>query len=238
MDARSARRAPPAMADPAFQNSISIAGLMRRLWLIVAGLIAIHVTLTVVHFQIVEVPWYVRQLFDVDEEDSFPTWYSAAALLLTAVALWVNARRQRAAGSPWRWHWQGLAVGFFLLSIDEIAGVHETLNSVIEGSWAVPGAVLVAIIGSVYLKFLAGLDRRTAILFAIGGAVFVGGAVGVELYTEPYLKDDQLNTMAYNLWTAVEEGMEMSGVLIFLGALLRWMKGDAAVQPLGIELRE
>jgi len=226
------------MAETSFQNSISIAGLMRRLWLIVIGLIAIHVLLTVVHYQVVEVPWYVRQLFDVDEEDSFPTWYSSAALLLTAVTLWINARQQRALGSPLRWHWSGLAAGFLLLSIDEIAGIHETMNSLIDGSWAVPGAVLAALIGALYLMFLARIDRKTAIQFVIGGAIFVGGAVGVELYTEPYLENDQLNTLAYNLWTAVEEGMEMAGVLVFLGALLRSMKADAAVRSLGIELRD
>lgn len=226
------------MAEPGFQNSISIAGLMKRLWLIVIGLIAIHVVLNVVHYEVVEVPWYARQLFDVDEEDSFPTWYSSAALLLTAVTLWINARRQRAAGSPLHWHWQGLATGFFLLSIDEIAGVHETMNSLIDGSWAVPGAVLAALIALAYLKFLAQLDRKTAIQFVIGGAIFVGGAVGVELYTEPYLKNDELNTLAYNLWNALEEGMEMAGVLIFLGALLRSMKGAAPTQSLGLELRD
>lgn len=211
---------------------------MKRLWLIVVGLLAIHVLLTVVHYEVVEIPWHVRQLFDVDEEDSFPTWYSSAALLLTAVTLWVNARRQCALGSPLRWHWSGLAVGFLLLSIDEIAGIHETMNSLIDGSWAVPGAVLAALIGGLYLMFLVRLDRKTAIQFVIGGAIFVGGAVGVELYTEPYLENDQLNTLAYNLWTAVEEGMEMSGVLIFLGALLRSMKGPGATQPLGIALRD
>jgi hypothetical protein len=192
----------------------------------------------VVHYQFFEIPWYVRQIFDVDEEDSFPTWYSASALLLTAVVLWINARGARAAGSSLRWHWQGLAVGFLLLSVDEIAGVHESINSVTDSSWAVPGAVIAALLGGVYLTFLTQIERRTAIQFVIGGAIFVGGAVGVELYTEPYLESDQLNTLAYNLWTVVEEGMEMAGVLIFLRALLRSMKAEATVQSLGIELAD
>ena len=93
----------------------------------------------------------------------------------------------------------------------EVITVHETINSLTKESWTVPGTVLVALIAGVYLPFLGQLDRRTALRFAIGGAIFVGGAVGVEYYTEPYLKAEQLNTLAYNLWTAVEEGMEMSG---------------------------
>lgn len=216
--------------------NLSIDRLLKLLWWTVGGLIGIHVLLTVVHFQVVELPWYLRQIFDVDEEDSFPTWYSAFALGLTAAVLWVQARRQRAAASPWRWHWSGLALGFLLLSIDEIAGMHETLNSVMEHSWAVPGTIVVALVCGIYLAFLVQLDRRTAVWFAIAGALYVGGAVGVEYYTEPYLKNDALNTLAYNLWTAVEEGMEMAGVLLFLTALLRHMKAGAASLPVEIRL--
>ncbi|MBW7896513.1 MAG: hypothetical protein H3C27_15505 [Opitutaceae bacterium] len=218
------------------QATLGIRRLMKWLWLVMAGLVGIHVLLTVVHFQMVELPWYLRQIFDVDEEDSFPTWFSAFGLLLTSVVLWVQARRQHTAASPWRWHWSGLALGFLVLSIDEIAGMHETLNSVIEQSWAVPGVIVVALMGGIYLSFLAQLDRRTAVWFAIAGALYVGGAVGVEYYTEPYLKNDALNTLAYNLWTAVEEGMEMAGVLLFLSALLRHMKAGAAALPLEFKL--
>lgn len=105
--------------------------------------------------------------------------------------------------------------------------MHETLNSLIEISWAIPGGIVAAFVGGVYLHFLFQIDRRTAFQFVIGGAVFVGGAVGVELGTDSYADNKQLDTLAYNLWTAVEEGMEMVGVLIFLKALLLWMKGQS-----------
>jgi len=225
------------MTDRGYHFSLNIRGLLFLLWMCVGVLIGVHVILTVLHYEFVKIPWYVRQIFDVDEEDSFPTWYSASALLLTSAVLWVQALRMRRVKNPLRWHWLGLAAGFLFLSIDEIAGVHETLNSVMETSWAVPGAVVAALIGGVYLMFLAQIDRRTAIQFVIGGAVFLGGAVGVELYTEPYLENDQLNTLAYNLWTALEEGMEMAGVLIFLGALLRYMKREANGRAFEVELR-
>ena len=117
-----------------------------------------------------------------------------------------------------------IAVGFLLLSVDEIAGMDETLNSLIEISWAIPGGVVAAFDGGVYLGFLFQIDRRTAIHFVMGGALFVGGVVGIELATESYADNDELDTLAYNLWTAVEEAMEMGGVLVFLRALLQWMK--------------
>ena len=226
------------MASPQFINAVSIRNVMKVFWLTVGALIGIHVVLMVVHFELHKVPWYVRQLFDVDEEDSFPTWYSAFALAVTAFVLWFNARGHRAIASPWRWHWYGLSIGFLLLSVDEIAGVHETLNSVLPMHWTLPGAILVTLIGLCYLKFLAHLERRIALQFILGGAVFVGGAIGVEWFSEPYLADKELNTLAYNLWTAVEEGMEMSGVLIFLRALLISMKADAPVLQMRVDLTE
>lgn len=216
------------MTNPDFRNSLSIQSFIRTLWIVVGSLVGIHVLLNLFHYQVHDLPWLVRQIFDVDEEDSFPTWYSASALLLTSATLWINASFQRKSKSPHTWHWYGLSVGFLLLSIDEIAGMHETLNSVIEISWAIPGGVLALFLGGIYLAFLFQLERKTAIQFVIGGALFVGGAVGVELLTEPYLENDELNTLAYNLWTAVEEGMEMGGVIVFLNALLLMMKGQGA----------
>lgn len=226
------------MIPAQFDNTLSIGRIMRLLWITVGVLIGIHVVLSFVHYQLEELPWPVRQIFDVDEEDSFPTWYSTMALMLTAGVLWINARAHQQLGSPLRFHWYGLAIGFLVLSIDEIAGMHETLNGQIEMSWAVPGGILALIIGLAYLSFLTKIDRRTAIWFVIGGAVFVGGAVGVELSTEPYLENDELDTLAYYLWNGLEEGMEMAGVLIFLKALLHSMKGNAAALPLTFTLTD
>ncbi|MFZ9681638.1 MAG: hypothetical protein ACO3DQ_00310 [Cephaloticoccus sp.] len=52
------------------------------------------------------------------------------------------------------------------------------------------------------------------------------------------MENDQLNTLAYNLWTGVEEGMEMAGVLVFLSALLRLMKREANGRRIGVSLRD
>jgi len=220
------------------QITLSINRLIRMLWLTVGVLLGMHVLLNLVHYRFTELPWLVRQIFDVDEEDSFPTWYSASALLLTAFVLWVKTSGVRGPADSWRWHWRGLAVGFVFLSIDEIAGIHETLNSVMTISWAVPGGIIVAALGMFYLPFLAKLERSTAIQFIIGGAIFVGGAVGVELYTERYQANDELNTLAYNLWNALEEGMEMGGVVIFLRALLLSMITDPPARTIELKLTD
>lgn len=71
---------------------INLNRLLLTLWIIAGVLVGIHVLLNVIHYQITELDWLARQIFDVDEEDSFPTWFSAMLLLLTSLSLWINAK--------------------------------------------------------------------------------------------------------------------------------------------------
>ncbi|MFT4590663.1 MAG: hypothetical protein ACI8QF_004795 [Limisphaerales bacterium] len=82
-----------------------------------------------VHFEVSELLWLLRWIFDVDEEESVPTWYSARALLLTFSMLWINARAGCRAVGKLHWRRYGLAGGFLLFSVDEIAGVHGPLRT-------------------------------------------------------------------------------------------------------------
>ena len=197
-------------------------------------LLAVHAALTVYHYRVDEITWLVRQLFDVDEENNLPSWFSGFLLLNPAFFLWLCARRKRAEGDPWSRHWQILALGFLLLSIDEVAGLHESVNSSIEMSWAWGGGLIAAVGGLAYLPFLRALPRRTAVGFVVAGLLFVGGAVGVELYTDRFADARQLDTLAYNLWTLPEEGLEMGAVILFVAALLAYMRDDGRDPAVGV----
>lgn len=65
----------------------AIASLVSVLARSCAILLLVHVFLTVFHYEIMELPWLVRELFDVDEEESVPTWFSSMVLLLAALYL-------------------------------------------------------------------------------------------------------------------------------------------------------
>ncbi len=211
---------------PTYELHVSSRKLVRALGATVIGLLLVHVVLTVWHYRWQELPWLLRQLFDVDEEENLPTWYSAFALVLTAAFLLLLALRKRTQHDPWVRYWLGLAFFFGLLSLDEIAGLHETFNSIFEVSWAIPGTVAVAVLGLAYVRFLRDLPASTRWRFLAAGALFFGGAVVVEIATDWYDARDLLDTLSYNLWTAVEEGLEMTGVLVFLHALLDYMGGS------------
>jgi len=205
-------------------TTLRIACSARRLPLKLAGtaaiLSALHVAIMVINYRLVEIPWLIRQLFDLDEEQSFGTWFSVVILLFSGSLLLIHAREQRAIGSRWYSRWRLLGYGFLLLSIDELVGLHETLNTAMELSWVVPGAAGAALVGSAFIPFLRELQPRTALLFVGAGVLYLAGAIGVESATEPMVYLGLLDTLAYNLTTALEEVLEMGGVILFLHALL------------------
>ncbi len=128
-----------------------------------------------------------------------------------------------------------MAFGFLLLSLDEIAGLHETVNSLIDMNWAIPGGILTVGIGLSFVQFLRNLPPSTGMLFLVSGALYVGGAVGMELVAGGAIDAD---TLSYNLITAAEEGLEMAGALLFLYSLLHYMQtpGGGVIQA-SVELK-
>ncbi len=62
----------------------------------------------------------------------------------------------------------------------------------------------------------------------LGGILYLGGAIGVERATEVYTTKAELNSLPYHLWNGLEEGLEMAGILVFLGALVRATDAEEA----------
>ena len=90
-----------------------------------------------------------EKVFVIDKFDE-PTGrrLDKTSLLFTALAL-VIARAKQLARDRWRRHWVVLGAGLLFLSVDEIAGFHESVNTVTTYSWAIPafaGAVAVGLI--------------------------------------------------------------------------------------------
>jgi hypothetical protein len=174
--------------------------------------------------------WWQFAFFDLDEEESFGTWFSVGILLIAGQLLLLKTRLARRQNDRWwRW-WLVLSLGFHFLSLDEVAGFHEFVNTVVESTpWTTFGAAIAGVLALTYTPFLLALPGRTRLLFIISGAIYVGGAVGVERATDWYVLNDQLNTLPYNLWTAIEEFMEMTGVILFIYALLNYL-GEKELQ--------
>lgn len=87
--------------------------------------------------------------------------------------------------------------------------------------WVGVGAVAVF-----FIPFLLHLPRRCRVLFVLAASLYLGGALGVERWTDRFAEQDLLDTLEYNLWTTVEESLEMLGVVLFIYTLLAYMTGS------------
>jgi hypothetical protein len=171
-----------------------------------------------------------RKFFDVNAETNLPSWYSAVLLTVTGLVTFEVGRRALAEGRRWAWHWMVLGAGFCYLSLDELVGLHEKFVApmtavvgdagVFKYAWvaaALPAVVLVALF---YARFLLALPRRTAGLVLLGGALYVGGSVGLEMVANA-LSDSGFDEQGVLLETlqAVEEFCEMVGPALFLAVV-------------------
>ncbi|MEX2173927.1 MAG: hypothetical protein WD872_06160 [Pirellulaceae bacterium] len=145
-------------------------------------------------------------------------------------------KAKQGTGDPFASYWLGLAAAFLLLSLDEVAMLHETmgttfalvtqtdLKGVLLYPWVVPGLLLLGCFGLAYARFLLHLPRRTATLFVVAGAVFVAGAVGVEMLNARHHDLYGNTNLHYSLLTAFEEFLEMTGIVIFAAALVSYAR--------------
>ncbi len=183
-------------------------------------------------------------LLYVDYEGNLPTWYSSIALLLSSVVLCLIALSKRAEKDRYTFHWFFLSGLFFLLSMDEVASIHECaiepMRKLIDAqgalhyAWVIPGGVFVLMVACFLLRFLISLPARTRNLFLLAGTVFVGGAIGVEMISASHAFSHGEKNLQYSLIITFEEAMEMLGVIIFIHASLEYLCKN--VQNIQVEL--
>jgi hypothetical protein len=169
----------------------------------------------------------------VDGEANIPTWYSTSLLLVCAFLLATIATAHRADpnGQPVRWLILSLIFGF--LSLDETAQLHELsiaplhewlgTSGYLYYAWVIPAAICVALFLVLYLSFLANLPERTRRLFLLAGAIFVGGALGIEAISAKQASLHGEHNLTYHLIITLEELLEMAGVIAFIYALLDYL---------------
>ena len=237
--------------------SVKIAFDLKRaasgLALIVAGVAGLSFCFSVVNFYMhrANLPpdaakiWdRVFQGFYLGSEFNIPTWYASISLLvcagLLALTAWLVARRK----GGFVWHWQVLAIFFALFSLDEYVGIHESVGGylhewfhsggVLFYAWIVPGAIFVVISGLTYIRFLLNLRVRIRILVVWAGALYVLGALGMEVIESYYYSLYTAGHVGYEIMVYIEETLEMAGVALFTYALLENLQLLLERQPVEI----
>lgn len=175
------------------------------------------------------------RIFNLDLESNVPALFSAVLLLLAAFLLMIIAILEKKRGSSDALAWAVLSTGFGLMAIDESVSIHEALITPVREwlggqdlgifyfAWVLPAIALVFVLGVSFLPFLFRLPTKTRYAFVSAAAVYLGGAIGVELVEGQFRETHGNQNMTYNLIVSIEEGLEMVGVIVFVYALLSYL---------------
>ncbi len=170
-------------------------------------------------------------LFNLNAEVNIPTLYSTLLLFFASILLFILGSAYKNIDRWFTKYWYFLSLIFFFLTIDEFSSIHERLGDFtrqalnttgyLHFAWVIPYAIIVIIIGILLLKFLLKLDKSIAKGFVISGAIFVFGAIGLEILGAKEAFESGQNSLLFIGLSTIEEIMEMSGVLLFIFYLLK-----------------
>jgi hypothetical protein len=171
----------------------------------------------------------VMRRFDLGHEPSLPAWFSSIVLLLNSAMLILIGWAGKLGKRKFAAHWIGLGIIFLGLSIDEAVMFHEMLDKIIRMAvpsdgglqlpWVIVGFTFVLCVFLACLRFLFYLPRRFAFLFILSGAVFVGGAVGMETVSGYFIGLHGVSSVHHTFAQTIEESMEMAGAILFFHSL-------------------
>ena len=187
-------------------------------------------------FDYLSYPWLisVQNIFNVTHERNIPTWYASSTLLLSAFLLALIAFAKKKEGARFVLHWTALSFIFLYLSFDEAFEVHEGwiiplrtyfgAGGFFHLAWVIPAIAFVLTFVLAYLRFIIDLPVSTRRLFLIAGALFVGGAIGLEMFAGYYQSYYGSYNIPFSMIVIAEEFLEMLGIVVFIHALMSYMK--------------
>lgn len=206
---------------------------------IIAGLTVADMGIHVLRFQFGRDHLFgLIPFFDMSEEKNLPSWYATVQLALAALLLTAIAVRKRAAGDKQWVMWAILALGFWFMSLDETATLHEywapntapfdLSRGIWTYRWVMVAIPLVAFVGLLFSRFVFSLPKRTRNAIIGSGVLYVGSAVGVEMIQALYHSTYRVKDLGYYVINAVEESGEMVAIAIFIYAMLRYVQDEPA----------
>lgn len=183
--------------------------------------------------------------FNLDGERTIPALFSSIQLMLVGLVFaWMNWL-QRESQAVAQWFLVMGSLGFVFLGFDEAFAIHESITRQAQhvewlprfngrfGIWVVPYLAVLVVLVTLSLGQVIRLYRLNPKAFwimALGGLLFLMGAVGVEILGYHIREHPHLHG-SYLITIAVEEFLEMFGItLILYGALRTTLELDAVPQ--------
>jgi hypothetical protein len=216
------------------------------LFLLLAGLASIYIHFGLEH----QSGFGLVRLFDLDGEYNLPAIYSSLAIWFSAVLLWLiycHARKHGSAEAP---YWKVLSLIFVCLGIDELASIHEILGRLAPAIWKLlpwlshsrrwiyPVLPLLGVFALYFWPFYRRLPHWVRLHFSIAGLVYVGGAIGIEFMGAWFADLKHLPGLYRSLFSVIEEGLEMIGIVLFNRALLFYIQANLPKSAIELRVHE
>jgi len=221
----------------AMQLNINIQRIIRGLLLAVLVLSAVHIGVLIVYFVIDNPDTFdFVKLVDFDYEANIPTLFSSLILIIASGLFLVLATLSRIESPRDRKFWIGLAIVFLFLGIDEGAKIHEKIGDWFEQfvnaegyiyyPWVLPYVAVFLVLVAAYFKFYLRLPRHTQIGLFVAAAMFLFGAVVLDMLGGNEADANGTSTIYYSVLYTIEEILEMTGVIVLIRTLLIYMKKE------------
>lgn len=171
-------------------------------------------------------------VFNLGEERNIPTTFTYSLFLLNACLLLLIGYSARVGKQPFVAHWFGIAAVFLFLALDEEIAIHDTLSPLLESAlntsgalsyaWVIPYLAVIAVLGVIYIRFMFSLPMTTLRWFIPAAVVYIMGAAGLEMVEAKLCGGGDCPAIywPYLALVAIEEIMEMLGLLLFTRGLL------------------
>ena len=166
---------------------------------------------------------------NMDRELNLPTLFSSSLLLISALLMQRLGHNSNPDATD---DWRLLSKIFIFLALDEALQIHEILiipglrhqvHPALASTWVVPYAALAVILLWRFRSFLGSIPRATATGLLRSGAVYVGGAIGMEMIGSFAVRSSliRLHSPWYGAITGLEEALELIGIILLIDALMR-----------------
>lgn len=173
-------------------------------------------------------------VFGLNREQNIGAWYSSLLIFASAILLMIAGRRASRVKDKDTVHWYFLSCVFVALSFDEACSVHEMVMVVLQDSlhttgpllyaWVIPALIMVPLFAIAYIPFLRRIRSPYGAWIFISGAIFVTGALGMEMI-EGIVSEDKV---AFTISFLIEESLELVGMTSFFLAILSYLATDSS----------
>jgi len=177
---------------------------------------------------------FLIDIFSFGAEHNIPTFYGSMLWLSSAVLSLVIAVFGIQNKKKYAKHWTFLSAIFVYCSLDEMLMFHERLikplrsrlhtQGLLYYAWIIPFGILLVFFVMAYWGFLKSLPGRSRSLLVAAGAIYVLGAIGLEMLGGRWYSLHGGQNLAYRMYQTVEESLEIGGLSLSVYAIADYVK--------------